>query len=158
MKAEKSLGWIESNTTQFSSEEKEMLNQENQRLADKLKRFSVKMEEMKKRETDWNERESKYQATCKNFKKTIAELKKEVDSSKNSAKNSKSFETMFADHNKLKKTHEDTIKLLYSMVDDLTIENTVLREDRSRNRNFAVDTIESTMRLFDDLEDTAITA
>lgn len=150
LKVEKDLGWVESDTNNKNYQEKEILNQEIQRLADKLKKTNHKLEELHKKEIEWNERENKYQVTCKNFKKTIAEQKKELDNAKSApAKSTKSFETMFADHTKLKKTYEETIKLLYSIVEELTLENQVFRQERSKNRNFAIDTIEASMKLFE---------
>lgn len=152
LKAEKNLGWVESDTNNKNYQEKEILNQEIQRMADKLKKTTNKMEEMHKKEIEWNERENKYQVTCKNFKKTIADQKKELDNVKSAPKSSKTFETMFSDHNKLKKTYDDNEKVLYTMVEELTLENMVLRDDRSSNRNFAVDNIEGVMKYFGDID------
>lgn len=157
LRAEKELGWVESDTNSKMNQEKEMMNQEITRLLEKLKRTAHKLEDLQKKEAEWNDRENKYQVTCKNFKKTIAEQKKEIDSVKNVTKTAKSFESMFSEHTKLKKTYEDTVKLLYSMVDDLTLENQILREDRSKNRNFSIDTIEASMKMFD-FDDAAVTA
>ena len=148
LKVEKELGWVDNDTSTKNTLDREMLNQEIARLGEKVKRQNHKMEEYKKKETDWNDRESKYQTTCKNFKKTIAEQKKELDLAKSSTKVSKSFETMFADHTKLKKTYEETINLFHGMVTELTLENRILREEQLKKKNFNVDFIESTMAMF----------
>lgn len=149
LKAEKELGWVDNDTNTKMNIDKEMLNQEIARLNEKVKRTNNKLEELKKKEAEWTEKENKYQTTCKNFKKTITEMKKEQDNSKNVTKATKSFENMFSDHAKLKSTYEETIRLLYSLIHELTLENQILREDRSRNRNFNVDAIEASMKLFD---------
>lgn len=149
LKAEKALGWLESDTNSKNILDKEILNQEIARLNEKLKKANARVEEMKKKEDDWNQREGKYQTTCKNFKKTIAELKKDADNTKKNTSDAKSFEKLFTDHNQLKKSHQEEVQLLYSLLGDLNLENQMLKETRSKNKNFSVDYLESTMHMFE---------
>lgn len=149
LKAEKDLGWVENDTNSKNIHDKEILNQEIARLNEKLKKSNVKLDDFKKKESDWTQRENKYQTTCKNFKKTISELKKDADNTKKNTSDAKSFEKLFTDHNNLKKSHQEEVQLLYSLVGDLNLENQMLKETRSRNKNFTVDYLESTMKMFD---------
>ncbi len=151
LRAEKELGWVDSEANNKSLIDKEVLNQEIARLNEKIKRVTNQLEDYKKKEEDWNQRESKYQTTCKNFKKTIAELKKELDAIKGNQAANKNFEALFADSQKLKKEYEEEVKILYSLISDLDLENQALREDRGRKRNFMVDFLDSGMKLFEEV-------
>lgn len=148
LKAEKSVGWVDPEFMNKTSMEKEILNQEIARLGEKSKRLNNQVEDFKKKQTDWEVREGKYNIACKNFKKTITELKKELDSVKAIKETAKTFETFFTESSKLKKDFEEEKKVLYEMVNDLTLENQKLREDRLNMKNNRVTATLATMELF----------
>lgn len=149
LKSEKELAWVDHDASNKSQIDKEVLNQEIARLNEKVKRLSNQLEEFKKKEVQWNSDEERYKTVCKNFKKTIAELKKELDNIKSSQATNKTFEALFADHNKLKKENEEEVKTLFSLITDMTLENQFLKEDRGGKRNYMVDFLDSGMKLFD---------
>lgn len=150
LRAEKALGWPGQTNLNKDDDQKELLNQEINRLNQKLKGAYKELEEYKKKEAEWNQKEAKYKTTCVNFKKTIGELKKELDNALANKEAAKNFEKLFGESQKVRKEFEEEVKVLYSIVGELTEENQILREDRGARRNKMVDYLEYNMKLFEE--------